>query len=79
MQDNNDKDNGRQLYTSSSSPKVMAFKWEQPISSKTVLNDKTLEQVSQFQYLGCDISYEKYHDVRNCFILFGICLQDKHF
>lgn len=30
-----------------------------------VINNKPLEQVPHFQYLGCNICYDKYHTVRN--------------
>jgi len=28
------------------------------LRTKTIINDETLEQVSQFTYLGCSISYQ---------------------
>jgi len=28
------------------------------LGTKIIINDKTLEQVSQFTYLGCSISYQ---------------------
>jgi hypothetical protein len=33
------------------------------IRTKTIINDETLEQVSQFTYLGCSISYQFSNDV----------------
>ena len=31
--------------------------------TKLIINDETLEQVSQFTYLGCSISYQFSNDV----------------
>jgi hypothetical protein len=42
--------------------KTMAFKGKYPIRIKIVINDKILEQVSHFKYLGSDISYENNKD-----------------
>ena len=39
--------------------KVMAFAGKDPVRSKIVLDNRILEQVSHFTYLGCDVSYEK--------------------
>jgi len=33
------------------------------LRTKIVINDETLEQVSQFTYLGCSISYQFSNDV----------------
>jgi len=33
------------------------------LRTKIIINDETLEQVSQFTYLGCSISYQFYNDV----------------
>ena len=33
------------------------------ITTKSIINDETLEQVSQFTYLGCGISYQLSNDV----------------
>ncbi|XP_039275024.1 uncharacterized protein LOC120349129 [Nilaparvata lugens] len=41
----------------------MAFKGKYPIRSKIVIDNKVLEQVSQFSYLGCEISYKDELDV----------------
>jgi hypothetical protein len=47
---------------STEKPKVMAFKGRTPIGSKICLNNKILEQVTKFKYLGHNISYrEKIH------------------
>ena len=43
--------------------KIMAFKGKSPVRSKIVLDNKTLEQVSHFRYLGCDISYDRERDI----------------
>ncbi|XP_075210156.1 protein spaetzle 4-like [Lycorma delicatula] len=42
--------------------KLMAFLEKFPIKSKIILGDKILEQVSHFNYLGCDITYENDRD-----------------
>jgi len=33
------------------------------LRTQIIINDKTLEQVSQFTYLGCSISYQFSNDV----------------
>lgn len=38
--------------------KVMAFKGNEPVISKIVINNKIIEQVSEFNYLGHNITYE---------------------
>jgi hypothetical protein len=35
------------------------------LRTKIIINDKTLEQVSQFTYLGCSISYQFSSDVES--------------
>lgn len=50
---------------SSSKTKVMAFKGKYPVRCKIVVNDKIIEQVSNFVYLGCDVSYDRPKDLRN--------------
>lgn len=42
---------------STSKTKIMAFWGSDPIRSKIVILNKVLEQVSQFNYLGCDVSF----------------------
>jgi hypothetical protein len=39
--------------------KVMAFKVRQPVRRKICINNKTLEQVNTFSYLGYYLSYEE--------------------
>ena len=53
------------LRISAQKTKVMAFKGKEPVRSKIVLNNGTLEQLSNFNYLGCDISYRKGKDTIN--------------
>ena len=35
------------------------------LRTKIIINDKTLEQVDQFTYLGCSISYQFSNDVES--------------
>jgi hypothetical protein len=43
--------------------KIMAFKGKLNVSSKIVLENTTLEQVQQFNYLGCETSFIQERDV----------------
>jgi len=43
--------------------KVFGFVGTDHLRTKIVINDETLEQVSQFTYLGCSISYQCSNDV----------------
>jgi hypothetical protein len=45
------------LEISSNKSKVMAFEGKHPRRSKIVIDNKIIEQVSHFNYLGCDVSY----------------------
>ena len=45
--------------------KIMAFKGSVPIRSKIVLDDQVLEQISHFNYLGCDVTYLDNHEITN--------------
>jgi hypothetical protein len=38
--------------------KVFGFVGTNHLRTKIIINDETLEQVSQFTYLGCSISYQ---------------------
>jgi len=38
--------------------KVFTFVGTDHLRTKIIINDETLEQVSQFTYLGCNISYQ---------------------
>jgi hypothetical protein len=38
--------------------KVFGFVWTDHLRIKIIINDERLEQVSQFIYLGCRISYQ---------------------
>lgn len=41
----------------------MAFKGKNPVRSKILVNGNILEQVSHFNYLGCDISFKYEKDI----------------
>jgi len=43
--------------------KVSGFVGTDYVRTKTIINYETLEQVSQFTYLGCSISYQFSNDV----------------
>ena len=43
--------------------KVFGFVGTDHLRTKIIINDKTLEQVSQFTYLSCSISYQFSNDV----------------
>jgi hypothetical protein len=43
--------------------KIMAFLGKGPVRSKICMNNKTLEQVNTFNYLGCILSYEGEKDM----------------
>lgn len=51
------------LLISNTKTKVMAFIGKQPIRSKIIINNAAIEQVSHFNYLGCEVSYNKDNDV----------------
>ena len=59
---------GRQHYNlkiSVNKTKVMAHYGKYPVQSKIVIENKTLEQVSHFNYLGCEISLNEDKDIQN--------------
>ena len=43
--------------------KLFGFVGTDHLRTKIIINDETLEQVSQFTYLGCSISYQFSNDV----------------
>jgi len=43
--------------------KVFGFVGTDHLRTKIIINDETLEQVSQFTYLGCSITYQFSNDV----------------
>jgi len=45
--------------------KVFGFVGADHLRTKITINDETLEQVSQFTYLGCCISYKFSNDVES--------------
>jgi len=50
------KENNLEIATRKS--KVFGFVGTDHLRTKIIINDETLEQVSQFTYLGCSISYQ---------------------
>lgn len=53
------------LKISTRKTKVMAHKGKHPVRSKVVIENKILEQVSYFDYLGCNVSYDRDKDIEN--------------
>ena len=51
------------MIISENKTKIMAFQGRNPVRSKIIIEDSILEQVSHFQYLGCDITYKHDQDV----------------
>jgi hypothetical protein len=45
--------------------KVFGFVAADPLRTKVIINDETLQQVSQFTYLGCSISYQFSNNVES--------------
>jgi len=45
--------------------KVFGFVGTDHLRTKIIINDETPEQVSQFTYLGCSISYQFSNDVES--------------
>jgi hypothetical protein len=43
--------------------KVFGFVGTDNLRTKIIINDETLEQVNQFTYLGCSISYQFFNNV----------------
>ena len=43
--------------------KVFGYFGTDHIRTEIIISDETAEQVSQFTYLGCSISYQFYNDV----------------
>jgi hypothetical protein len=54
------------LTLSTDKSKVMAFKGRDPTRSEIVINNKIVEQVNAFNYLGNLVSYEKEQDIVTC-------------
>jgi hypothetical protein len=52
--------------------KVFGFVGTDYLRAKIIVNDETLDQVSQFTYLGCSISYKFFNDVE---LKLAKCLQ----
>ena len=53
------------LTTSVQKTKSMAFKGRDPVRTETVIDNKIIEQVNLFNYLGNAISYEGELDINN--------------
>jgi hypothetical protein len=51
------------LEIATSNTKVFGFVRTDNLRAKIIINDETLDQVSQFTYLGCSISYQFSNDV----------------
>jgi len=51
------------LEISTQKTKVFGFVGTDHLRTKIIINDETLEQVSQFTYLGCSTSYQFFNDV----------------
>jgi len=51
------------LEIATSKTKVFGFVGTDHLRAKIIINDETLDQVSQFTYLGCSISYQFSNDV----------------
>ena len=51
------------METATKKTKVFGFHWKDHLRTKIIINDETLEQVSQFTFLGCSISYQFSNDV----------------
>lgn len=51
--------------------KVMAFLGKEPVRSKICINNKIIEQVKNFSYLGYQISYEEEKDLNEKIIKFN--------
>ena len=49
--------------------KSMAFKGRDPVRTKTVIDNKIIEQATMFNYLGNMISYEKELDMATNYII----------
>jgi len=42
----------------------MAFLWQDPVTCKIFVENKYLQQVRNFKYLGCEMSYENEKDIQ---------------
>jgi len=60
------------LIISAQKTKSMVFKGRDPVRSKIVINNKIIEQVNLFKYLGNMISYEGELDIDNKLIFLKI-------
>jgi hypothetical protein len=59
---------------STTKTKVIAFQWKYPIRLKIILNNKSItEQVSNFNYLGCNVTYKYDEDLNDKFQ--NICVE----
>jgi hypothetical protein len=51
------------LEITTSNTKAFGFVATDYLRKKIIINDETLDQVSQFTYLGCSISYQFSNDI----------------
>jgi hypothetical protein len=51
---------------------VMAFKEKDPVRSKIIINGNILKQISNFNYLGCNLSYNYDGDVQTKLAIFQV-------
>ena len=53
------------METATKKTKVFGFVGIDHLRTKIIINNETLEQVNQFTYLGCSISYQFSNDVES--------------
>jgi hypothetical protein len=58
------KNNGFYLKISTGKTKIMAFKGKHLVRSKIEIDGSILEQVKQFNYLGCELSLDGEQDYK---------------
>jgi hypothetical protein len=63
---------------SSAKTEVMTFRGKDPVGSKIVINGNVLKQVSDFNYLGCNLSYNYNGDVQTKLARFQVMWHDKY-
>lgn len=44
--------------------KTVAFKGKYPVNSKIVIYNKLLDQVSHFNFMGCDVEFDRWLDIK---------------
>jgi hypothetical protein len=67
------------LKVSTQKTKTVALHGKYPIRTKILIYNETIEQVSYFNYLGCDATYEINNDIQNklnkCRQIYGIIVK----